>query len=501
MTPSFRLCLAVPLAALWVVPWIVVPWPIGSASAQGVLTPEAARSQLSAVLSLVSGGMIGSGDHAPQVTRDGDAWRVRVPLPELTTPTDAAVRAMAKPLAAGIWDITSLSLPPAGTIETAPRPGADHPGMVSFSIGRQAIHARVDPSLSVASPIAVALGNITLTTEGGGRRSEQAIARFSLDGTLSADANRRMTIQTNDTAANWRIGIQDNAGVTSNSLIRSAAASFGVEGLDPAQAARLRAAGGTLAAGGPHTGPGGRPGELGPARLTPYQRDQLRAMLDASVGLLTRLNVQETLQGVHFEGVGVNRGDIGRVSLGLTSEARGDRLSTQIDLALDDLTLRLVPADLAAYVPNRVDVKLNADGVRTTMLMRLLRDATAADADPAALRAEAITLLSDPETHVGVAHLSFQSGPLQVAGSSRLRPLPDGTAAIDIHVTARGADKLIAQGQDSPAVQQILPLVFLAKGLARAEGDGLVWDISIADGVTTVNGMPLGHLGGQMRRP
>jgi hypothetical protein len=59
-------------------------------------------------------------------------------------------------------------------------------------------------------------------------------------------------------------------------------------------------------------------------------------------------------------------------------------------------------------------------------------------------------------------------------------------------VRATGVDALMAQAHGNPAVAQFLPMVFLAKGMARAEGDALVWDITYGDGVATVNGMPLG---------
>jgi hypothetical protein len=215
-------------------------------------------------------------------------------------------------------------------------------------------------------------------------------------------------------------------------------------------------------------------------------------MLDASAGLLSRISGEETLQGVHFEGISGNRGDIGRIGLGLTGEARDGRLNVLIDLALTGLTLSAVPADFAAYVPNQVDMRVAASGVRIAALTQWLRDATNEDPDRSVLAAQGIALLADPETRVGIERMTFDVGPLRVEGSSQVRPLPDGTAGLETHVRATGVDALMAQAQGNPAVAPLLPMVFLAKGLARAEGDALVWDITYGDGVATVNGMPLG---------
>ncbi len=35
-----------------------------------------------------------------------------------------------------------------------------------------------------------------------------------------------------------------------------------------------------------------------------------------------------------------------------------------------------------------------------------------------------------------------------------------------------------------------MPLIFLAKGMGRTEGDSLVWDIVLGDGAPTINGTP-----------
>jgi len=59
-------------------------------------SPQDAQAQIATVLSMVSGGMIGASDHPPQVTPDGDAWHVRVPLPALISPPDAAIDATAR---------------------------------------------------------------------------------------------------------------------------------------------------------------------------------------------------------------------------------------------------------------------------------------------------------------------------------------------------------------------------------------------------------------------
>jgi hypothetical protein len=221
-------------------------------------------------------------------------------------------------------------------------------------------------------------------------------------------------------------------------------------------------------------------------------RSKLRAMLDSSAGLLTRVDIQDSLQGIHFDVAAASSGDIGQIQFGMTSEARNDRLKARLDVALNDLTLRPPPADLAAVVPRRIAIRPAVEGVRTEPLRRLLLDATGPGPDQDAVRAQAIALLNEPGARIGIESLLVEAGPLQLDGDASVRPLPDNKVGFEIHLRARGLDAMITALQGSQQAQQFLPMVYMAKGMARQRGDSLVWDISFADGVFTVNGQPLG---------
>jgi hypothetical protein len=86
---------------------------------------------------------------------------------------------------------------------------------------------------------------------------------------------------------------------------------------------------------------------------------------------------------------------------------------------------------------------------------------------------------------------------LSVTGSAKLLPRADGELGGEVHIAARGVDALLAQVQGQPKLQQAMPLIFMAKGLARAQGDSLVWDIAMGDGPLTINGTPFGQSAGK----
>jgi hypothetical protein len=281
---------------------------------------------------------------------------------------------------------------------------------------------------------------------------------------------------------NWRINTRDKAGATMTGLISSAAGSFNVEQLDRRQAARLTIAARSVTADmqAKRGAPPGLPARLG-------------VLVDAFPGLLTRLDAEETLEHIHVDAGSTNQADLGQIRVGLTSEVRSGRLNARFVVTVDDPALSAVPADLAAYVPRHVDLEPAVTGVPTELLLRLLRDATAADADQTTLGADLNALLDDPDARVGIESLDFTSGPLRVAGSGLLRKQKDGKAGINIHLVATGLDALVADAQGNPSMQTFLPLVFIAKGMARSVDKSLIWDIALGDSGVTVNGMPFGQ--------
>jgi len=102
-----------------------------------------------------------------------------------------------------------------------------------------------------------------------------------------------------------------------------------------------------------------------------------------------------------------------------------------------------------------------------------------------------MALLNDPDAKAGIETLVIESGPLVLDGSARVRPLPGDAAGVDVHLTARGLDAMMTELQRNPQAMQILPMIFLAKGMAKPVGDTLVWDIGYAAGAVTINGVPL----------
>ncbi len=440
---------------------------------------RAPEAELLDALSLISFGLLAPRDPPPQVTHDGDLYRVRVPLPALAEPPDAAVEATARPLDAGIWDITALTLPPAGVLNT-PGQAKAAPGLLTFAIGRQSFHAKVDPTLATPSPFKAQLGKITIRTDNAPQHTEQTIAQYSTDGTLSGDGHGRMNAHVLGALTNWLItGAGDKPSDSFSLSMRSAAVRYTVEGMDRARAEHLRA---TLQ---------NRPAAAPAQDLSPADRERLHAMIDDFGALLTRFDLDETIEGVRFEAAGSNRFELGSVRLGLAGDLRDGRVNAHLDIGVADPSATIVPPEYAALMPHLVTIRPAVSGVRGEALTQWLRDATAEGADATALQTRAMALLDDPQARVGVESLLIETGPLTVQGSARLVALPGNTPGYSVHLTARGLDAMMATLQQNPNAIQLIPMIFLAKGMAKPQGDLLVWDINYANGAVTVNNLPL----------
>jgi hypothetical protein len=88
---------------------------------------------------------------------------------------------------------------------------------------------------------------------------------------------------------------------------------------------------------------------------------------------------------------------------------------------------------------------------------------------------------------------------LQVTGTATAVPRANGQLGADIHIAASGMDALLAQAQSRPNLQRIMPMVFMAKGMGRPQGNTLVWDIVLGDGPPKINGVPFGQPAGRTR--
>ena len=443
---------------------------------------DALRSSLTEMLSLLSFGSVSVPDQAAQVTQSGADIHVRLPLNGFAAPPGASAEVVAHPASNGAWDVTALTFPPAGAL------GTSIYQVVSYTLGQQAIHGRLAPQHTAPSTFAAELGGIALHSASGGQDTDQTIGRVTLNTTVSAESAGRMDVQTRDSATNWHIATHEPGSPAINSQIRRLEGHMSLTGLDPTQAGRLMTAARAVMR---TAQPGNRQPDLSAAG-----RDGIQAMVDATAGLLTRMEASQTLEGMTFDLGDGNSGRLDRLRLQMDGRAENQVLDAGIELAMDELALTSLSADTAALLPRHLTARSVLAGLPLGKVTALLQAALRPNADTGALRIQAAALLQAPGARAAIESVVFDSGPLHVRASARFLPRPNGEIGTDIHISASGTDALLGQAMGKPGLQAVLPMVFLAKGMGRVQGDSVVWDISLGGGAMTVNGVSLGQAGG-----
>jgi hypothetical protein len=459
----------------------------GSASAQ---IPDAGAASLLEALALISGQLLAPPLTRPEVSRDGTLYRVHVPVPGLTAPAGAAIEIEATQRADGSWDIGPVVLPSAGTV-ALPSAGTVALGSadseLAFSLGSQDIRASVDPTLALVSTYSLTVRDIQVSGydrssgPGGAEPPLQAHAGLWTAGqVVTGGPDGRMTQRTSGAVEDFGFTARENGQETAVVTLDKVDVAYSARGVDRARAREL----GDLAR------PVQRP-RPGPGETAEAQRQRLLRLFDLTAGLMTGFDLEESFQGLHIETADATL-DLGEAKLVIAAEETDTGVSGRLDIGISEPALSSLPEQYAPYLPRKALVRAAFGGIPADGLRRWMHDALTDGDDVAENQRRALALLDSPGARAGIEAMLIQSGPMTVQGSAQVKPQADGTAAVEMHLSARGLDEMLALVQADPAAQQILPVLYLLKGMGRKEGDSVAWDIGFAHGALTVNGVPMG---------
>jgi hypothetical protein len=462
---------------------------------------DSAQHALVEMLSTATFGMLSANQQGSKVTKDGDGFRIELPMPAYKEPPDATVTMHATQQLDGSWNIASLTIPPKGEIKRM-TPAA---GTFRYSLGQQAFTAHVFADLSKPSTFDVNLKDVRLDNDTGPQHAHQIWEAYTAKGILSSDGDGRVSMGSTGEVTNWNMIAETEHNQTIAVLARRLTGDVSVHGLDRDKGERLRkdlqgliATAPAAAAVATDEAPHPEKPPMSPA-MQQMAHDMLHAMLDDATGLLRSVKVDETIEGmtVNADGKGAT---IGSVVLAMDGSSEADHLNMGLDVAANDMALPAVPIAYAPYVPKHVSFSNKLRGVPAEPLRALLRAALADNPDTEALKQQAIAVLATPGAVLSIDPFSFDAGPLNVTGTARLVPLANGSFGGHVHLTATGLDALMAQMQGDPQVSQAMPMLFIAKGMARPNGQSLVWDIDYDQAGVRINGTPFGGGGKPPRR-
>ncbi len=472
----------------------------GVASAQSV-SPEQATA-LHQQLTDWLGGLLGPSVHLPplplKITADQDHYDLSWPIRGLnSTPSELAVTATLIPLDGGRWSLKDVALPATGSFTATAPDTPNVPMKVEFSIGKQNTLATIDPSLATASTSHSEMHDVTVTVDAAQRRQEQHVDSYVGEGDLTPAKDGRLDLTLDGTMEGWKSAQQMQSGAPVATGVQTVHAVGRVAGINPDHASKLLAATGVLV--------GAMPPDAATTGtktvLPPLAKAQLRLLIAALQDVFTSVSFHETMDGVQLEMAGLGAATIKHVQFDFGGDAPKGDLHTWLDFGFDGVESPTLPPKLATYLPRHFEIKPTLSGVPADVLRKLAIDASEDDEAKYPVGPDIAAIFANGGADIGLEVLSFDLGPVKVEGTGQFTMVSPDDWHGRAHLSATGFDDLTKQARENADLQMALPVLVMMRGLAKPDGEKLVWDV-VSDGPKlTVNGIDMSALTGGSPNP
>ena len=462
----------------------------------GPAQAAALQQQLKDWLASLLGPTIILPDLALRITGEGDHYLLTVPIPGLDSPANGvAVTASVKPLDGGRWSIDALNLPDAAnftvTMPDAVDKTAGGPTKVEMTVGKQDSHAVIDPALTTPSTMQIDLHDLAVTTDNPTQHQEQKIDRYAVATTLQPAADGRLALNMDATMEGWKSAARVNGEAAVAFGAQKLHATGKIDGVSRERVTGLLTAISALI--------GALPPDLmdkDTTDLPPAAREQLRTVIESLSDVLNSVRLEETVDGLQVEVAGMGGLAMQKLLVGFGAEAPAGRLHIWFDIGVDGLDTPTLPPSMTAYLPKHLALRPSLSGVQTADLRQLALDAAKPDADDKLLDPDIAAICAHGGVDLGLETFAFDLGPAKIEGVGHLVVLSPKTWRGEARLSATGLDELTAQARSNPELQQALPVLLMMRGMAKPDGQKLVWNIASEGGSVTVNGVDLSALGG-----
>jgi hypothetical protein len=415
-----------------------------------------------------------------RVTAVGDGFDLNYTLNDKN---DQSARLRLTPLTDGRWRVDLPRLPKIGEFVANP---ALNNASIAYAINEVDALATIDPSLRTGSTGRIEAHDIVVASRSADGDQTQRIKHYVLTGAVMPLKDGGLEVTQDAVISDWRshTALGGGAGTAINEVGR-ADLTLRVDGLRTERVgaffASTKAAIATVMAAKPDD----------PSALTPAMRAELRAMILSMRDLATRFEAVETLHD--FTGKIPNLGGfrIGKARIGLGAEVPDDKLRAWVVLGVEGVEVEGLPKEWASFIPDRIEMRPVMIGVRTEGFVELLLRSLDEAIDGERFNKDVSALLTKDDAWVGIESLLIDFDPLRLEGSGRLRVLEPGKPTIEARITAAGLDQLMLEMVRKPDMGLLVPIVAMAKGLGRQEGERMVWDITLTDSQAIINGVDM----------
>jgi hypothetical protein len=236
--------------------------------------------------------------------------------------------------------------------------------------------------------------------------------------------------------------------------------------------------------------PGVTPAAGAPAKgIPPEARPAAHALLMAASNLVSGYDQTIALRQFQFAGSGRSI-SIDRISIGLGGSSAGGKLAMHMPVVIDGLKISDLPSTFwRTYQPRHIAFTPRASGMPVAALTDLISHAidqdSASDPKNEQMLKDAVAK-SPPE--VGFDDIALEMGTAKLTGSFSMLATFSNNIVAHAAIRFVGYDTVLADINSHPEMKQAGAMMIFAKGLAKPDGNALVWNISFENKKLLVNG-------------
>lgn len=497
-----------------------LPGPSGSpALAQAVTQAQAGdlAKQLQAWMASVVGPKLPIPAEILQVVPDGERFRVNLPVPALAPfatfqdaagkPTQSVLSVAIRPMDGTKWRVEAMDLPavmmltPEGaaalqsTSGVAPSSSPDAKPAAEMRIRTQSASGVFDTSQATESRFEWKHEGIAYIARNMGARGEDRSTVDVSSGTttLKPNGSGGLTIRTDAVMDGYRavtntamgpmrmemkrVRMVGELGALVTSQVTTIVQTVVGLGMD-AQAAK-----------------GADPKTADAKAREAANREGLRKVIAALKGIMGGLTVEETIEGLDIEMMG-QKGSAAKLVFNLGGGAPSDKFKAFLEIGLDGLKVPALPPQYVDLMPRSVMLRPSVGNIDVKALTALAEEASADNADSAAMEAKLKNLLTKGGTELGVDRLVIDLGFARLQASGAATMVAEDRFKGGGEISMTGFDALMDRAQKLPEAGMAIPVLALLGGLAKTEGDKKVWRLTFSeDQKVLVNGMDITKIG------
>ncbi len=436
-----------------------------------------------------------------QLTAAGDHLDVALPIPGLEGQGNA-ITAIAKPAESGTWLVSDIRIPSPASVSVPVhlKDGQTIRQETRWTIDEQHAQMLVDPALGIASTSHFDARGLTVQSDSEIAHTSQHYKSYSGETLATPTGNGRVDFAETAQAEGLRVHSEAKDFPSFDMTAERIAGRAVLNGVDLTRA-RATIAGAVKLIATACAAEARKNNAAGTNQLDPASREAVRALLLALGDVAAGGKVEQTADNLAVRASG-QEVQLARARIGMGIEVPNGRLRLWLALALDGFASPDLPTELAGFLPTHIALRPVVSGINSADLRQLVLAATEPGANQQTMQPAVDKLFADGGMTVELEDLRVALADAALTGVGAIRIIDPRSMTGTATIRMTGFDALMARVKAEPEMDQALPFLILARGLAKPDGDALAWEIAFDNNRRVlVNGTDLSKVAGTHRSP